>query len=171
MKKTIRLVGLLALAVPILGGCNQGRTYTKVESETLYVKKVDGITNDFIMGMDASSVPSLEAGGVKFYNFDNEEEDVFKVLSDNGVNYIRVRVWNDPKDAQGKYYGGGNNDIDRAVEIGKRATKYNMKLLVDFHYSDFWADPSKQRAPKAWQDYTLFEKQDALYEFTLNSLN
>lgn len=171
MKKIAKLLTLLSLSLPLLGACQQERTYTKIESDTLYVKKVDNITDSFIMGMDSSAVPSLEDGGMKFYNFKGEEEDVFKILSDNGVNYIRVRVWNDPYDKNGNAYGGGNNDINRAVEIGKRATKYNMKLLVDFHYSDFWADPAKQRAPKAWQDMSLFEKQDALYEFTLDSMN
>ncbi len=172
MKHLWKSIGLAGIAFTMLTGCGGGswRTYTKVESDTLYVKKVEGITDDFIMGMDASSVPCLEEGGVKFYNFDNEEEDVFKVLSDNGVNYIRVRVWNDPHDKDGKGYGGGNNDIARAVEIGKRATKYKMKLLVDFHYSDFWADPSKQKAPKAWAGMDVFEKMEVLYDYTLDCM-
>ena len=103
-----------------------------------------------MMGMDASSVISLENSGVKFYDFDENEEDVFKVLAENGINYIRVRVWNNPYDSNGNGYGGGNCDINTAVAIGKRATEYGMKLLVNFHYSDFWADPAKQMVPKAW---------------------
>ena len=170
MKRTWKFLSLLGIAVSFLAGCNAGTSYKKVESDTLYVNKVKGITDDFIMGMDASSVPSLEDSGVKFYNFDGEEEDVFKILHDNGVNYIRVRVWNDPFDAQGHGYGGGNVDITRAVEIGKRVTENGMKLLVDFHYSDFWADPSKQKAPKAWEGMDLFEKQEALYDYTLDCM-
>ena len=103
------------------------------EESTLYVKKVENLPEDFIFGMDASCVPALEASGVKYYNFDGQEEDVFKILADNGVNYIRVRVWNDPFDAEGNGYGGGNCDIGNAVAIGKRATQYGMKLLVNFH--------------------------------------
>ena len=147
------------------------RTYTKLESTKAYVRKVENLNDqDFIMGMDISSVLAEEAAGVKYYDFNGEEADVFKVLSDNGINYIRVRVWNDPKDANGNYYGGGNNDLAHAIEIGKRATKYNMSLLVDFHYSDFWADPSRQTAPKAWKNMDLGEKVEALETFTKESL-
>lgn len=124
----------------------------------------------FILGMDASSVPSLEAGGVRYYNKEGLEQDVFQILADAGINYIRVRVWNHPFDAAGNGYGGGNCDIENALKIGKRATRYGMKLMVDFHYSDFWADPGKQQAPLAWQGMTIEEKADALYTFTCESL-
>ena len=143
----------------------------KIEGSSLYVKKVENLADDFILGMDASSVIAEEQSGVKYYNFDGEEQDVFKTLAENGVNYIRVRVWNDPYDKFGNGYGGGNNDIDKAVEIGKRATKYGMKLLVNFHYSDFWADPAKQMAPKAWEGMNIETKKRALYEYTLDCLN
>ncbi len=142
----------------------------KLEGSDLYIKKVENLPQDFILGMDASSVLAEEASGVKYYNFDGQEQDVFQTLAEAGINYIRVRVWNDPYDAQGNGYGGGNCDIDTAVEIGKRATQYGMKLLVDFHYSDFWADPAKQMAPKAWEGMTIEEKTDALYAYTRESL-
>ena len=124
----------------------------------------------FILGMDASCVPSLEAGGVKYYNKEGQEQDVFEILAENGINYIRVRVWNHPYDRDGNGYGGGNCDIENALEIGKRATRYGMKLLVDFHYSDFWADPGKQMAPLDWKDMNIEEKTVALYQFTCESL-
>ena len=147
------------------------RTYTKVTSTGAYVRKVNNIGDqNFIMGVDASSVIVEENSGVKYYDFDGNEADVFKVLSDSGVNYIRVRVWNDPYDSEGHGYGGGNNDLATAIAIGKRATQYNMSLLVDFHYSDFWADPAKQMAPKAWASMGNTEKVNALYEYTKASL-
>ena len=124
----------------------------------------------FILGMDASCVPSLEKGGVQYYNKEGQAQDVFQILAEAGINYIRVRVWNDPYDENGNGYGGGNCDLQNALEIGKRATQYGMKLLVDFHYSDFWADPGKQKAPKAWQEMNAQEKADALYTFTCDSL-
>ncbi len=124
-----------------------------------------------IRGADVSSVISLEESGVKFHNdTDYAEEDIFKILADHGVNYIRVRVWNQPSDEKGNSYGGGHNDVKTAAEIGRRAAKYGMKLLVDFHYSDFWADPEKQRVPKAWQNYSTDEKGSAIYYYTLESL-
>ncbi len=143
----------------------------RIEGSWLYVKKVENLPDDFIMGMDASAVIAEEQSGVKYYNFAGEEQDVFKTLAENGITHIRVRVWNHPYDADGHGYGGGNSDVEKAIEIGKRATKYGMKLIVDFHYSDFWADPGKQMVPAAWKDMKLDEKADALYAFTLESLN
>ncbi|MEW9053473.1 MAG: glycosyl hydrolase 53 family protein [Neobacillus sp.] len=136
----------------------------------IFVKRVDGISDDFIKGVDISSIISLENSGVKFKNEAGAEQDIFKTVADSGVNYIRVRVWNDPFDTSGNGYGGGNNDLETAIEIGKRATKYGMKLLVDFHYSDFWADPAKQQAPKAWENMSFEAKKTALYNYTKDSL-
>ena len=144
---------------------------TKVTSDTLCVKKVEDIPNDFIFGMDASCVPSLEAGGVKYYDHGNNEKDVYTILAENGLNYVRVRIWNDPFDKNGNGYGGGNCDIENAVEIGKRVTKNGMKLLANFHYSDFWADPQKQPIPKAWVGMDIDEKCEAVYDYTKKSLN
>ncbi|MBR6753871.1 MAG: glycosyl hydrolase 53 family protein [Clostridia bacterium] len=140
------------------------------EECSLYIHKVENLPEDFIMGMDVSSVLALEKGGVKFYDHKGQEKDLFAILAENGVNYIRVRVWNDPFDSQGRGYGGGNCTIDTAVEIGKRATAHGMKLLVDFHYSDFWADPGKQMTPKAWEGMRIGPKSEALYEYTRSCL-
>ncbi len=141
-----------------------------VSSDTLYVEKVENLPDNFIMGMDASCIPALEASGVKYYDYDGTEKDVYQILAENGINYIRVRVWNDPYDADGNGYGGGNCDIDNAIAIGKRATEYGMKLLVNFHYSDFWADPAKQMVPKAWRGMNIDQKSEALYQYTKESL-
>ncbi|MBR5121204.1 MAG: glycosyl hydrolase 53 family protein, partial [Oscillospiraceae bacterium] len=168
MKKAISLI-LAVLICFGLTACNTA-SYEPLTSETLYVQKVENLPEDFILGVDASIVPSLEAGGVKYYDYNGEEADIFETLAKSGVNYIRVRVWNDPFDANGNGYGGGNCNIDTAIEIGKRATKYGMKLLVDFHYSDFWADPAKQMCPKAWQGMNIDEKKVALYDYTKECL-
>ena len=146
------------------------KTPVEVTSDSLYVKKVENLPDDFIMGMDASCVPSLEASGVKYYDHDGVEKDVYQILAENGVNYIRVRIWNDPFDADGNGYGGGNCDIENAIAIGKRATQYGMKLLVNFHYSDFWADPAKQMVPKAWKGMNVTTMAAALYEYTRDCL-
>jgi len=140
------------------------------EESTIFVEPVDGISDDFYRGMDASAVLALENSGVKYYNFDGEKQDVFMTLAQAGVNYIRLRVWNDPYDENGNGYGGGNNDVATAIALGQRATKYGMKVCIDFHYSDFWADPKKQFVPKAWEGMEIEEKADALYDFTLDSL-
>lgn len=95
---------------------------------------------------------------------------MFETLAQSGVNYIRLRVWNDPYDENGNGYGGGNNDLTTAMKLGVRATRYGMKVCIDFHYSDFWADPKRQHAPKAWKGMTVDEKSDALYDYTTESL-
>ena len=162
---------LLALFTTIFSGCAPTTTTPpETEGEKPMIEKIENLPEDFIFGMDASCVPALETSGVKYYNLDGKEQDVFKTLSENGINYIRVRVWNDPYDENGNGYGGGNCDIQNALAIGKRATQYGMKLLVNFHYSDFWADPAKQMAPKAWQELNISEKAQALYLYTQESL-
>ncbi len=141
------------------------------EESAIYVEPIPDISDDFIRGMDASSVLVEENSGVTYYNYDGEEQDVFMTLAQSGVNYIRLRVWNDPYDENGNGYGGGNNDVATAIELGKRATQYGMKVCIDFHYSDFWADPKRQHAPKAWEGMSSTEKYDALYDFTKESLS
>lgn len=171
MKKLLRNLTAISLAATVIftSSCSAAAP-VKQSSETLYVEKIENLSDDFIMGCDISTVIALENSGVKFYNYNGEEDDLFEILRESGVNYIRVRVWNDPKDADGNGYGGGNCDIDTACEIGKRTAKAGLKLLVDFHYSDFWADPAKQDAPKEWEGMTIEEKSQALYEYTVNSL-
>lgn len=136
----------------------------------IVVDKIDGLPADFINGVDISSILALEESGVTFRDWDGQTADVFDVLESADVNYVRVRVWNDPFDAQGNGYGGGDNDIAAAVEIGERATAHGMKLLVDFHYSDFWADPAKQKAPKAWSAMTVAQKAEATEAYTADAL-
>jgi arabinogalactan endo-1,4-beta-galactosidase len=167
--KTLAIVVAILMVIISVVSCAK-KVEVNVTSDSLYVTKVDNLKDDFILGMDISSVISLEKAGVKFYDYDGKENDIFNTLAKSGINYIRVRVWNDPYDSKGNGYGGGNCDIDTCVEIGKRATANGMKLLVDFHYSDFWADPAKQMAPKAWKGMDKDEKAEALYQYTKDCL-
>lgn len=144
---------------------------TASEEAEIFVAPIPDLADDFIRGMDASAVLAEEKSGVKYYGYDGQEQDVFMTLAQSGVNYIRLRVWNDPYDANGNGYGGGNNDVPAAIELGRRATEYGMKVCIDFHYSDFWADPKKQFAPKAWEGMSVEEKAGALYDFTKESLS
>ena len=173
-KKLLIAAALAALALfSACGSAPEGSAPPKasaITSESLHVERVENLPEDFILGMDASCVPALEAGGVKYYDHGGNEKDVYQILSENGINYIRVRVWNDPYDAAGNGYGGGNCDIENAIKIGKRATQYGMQLLVNFHYSDFWADPGKQMVPKAWQGMDIDTKSEALYQYTRDCL-
>ncbi|MFF2488178.1 glycosyl hydrolase 53 family protein [Microbacterium sp. NPDC058062] len=134
------------------------------------VPKVENLPADFISGVDVSSAIALEESGVVFRDAAGRPADLFDVLADAGVTDVRVRVWNDPFDADGNGYGGGDNDVAHAVEIGKRATDAGLGVLVDFHYSDFWADPAKQQAPKAWASMTVAQKAVAVTDFTTDAL-
>ena len=163
-----RMFLILALILFLLLPCLSAGAESS--SDTLYVKKVENLPDDFIFGMDISSVLAEEKSGVKYYDFDGKEADLFSLLAENGINYIRVRVWNNPYDNEGRGFGGGNCDILNAVEIGKRATACGMKLLVDFHYSDFWADPGKQMVPRAWAKLDIDEKEEELYKYTLDCM-
>ena len=163
----IKLVIFLLLAVLVL---SPAVLSPAAAVSAVSVRKVDNLPEDFIFGVDVSSVLAEEASGVKYYDFEGNEADLFRILADSGINYIRVRIWNNPWDDQGRGFGGGNCDISTAVEIGKRATACGMKLLADFHYSDFWADPGKQMVPRAWKKMSFSKKKTALYQYTLDCL-
>lgn len=126
--------------------------------------------NAFVVGADVSSLPSLERSGVVFHDKDGSEVDLIELLAENGVQSIRVRIWVDPYDQNGNGYGGGNCELDNAIELGRRAKEQNIGLFVDFHYSDFWADPSRQTLPKAWKGQTKEELTQTIYNYTYDSL-
>ena len=149
-----------------------------VEAE-ITVPYVAGSDGDFIRGVDVSSLLSLLNSGVVFRDADGnplgdsveaQGKAFMAQLADAGVNWVRLRVWNDPYDAQRHGYGGGNNDLEAARRMGQWATEAGLQVLIDFHYSDFWADPGKQQAPKAWKDMTVDEKAAAVSTFTTESL-
>ena len=145
---------------------------TGLKDQKVTIKKIKGMSESSIRGMDISSYFALKKAGVKYYDYEGNETPLLKVLHDNGINYIRIRIWNDPFNADGETYGGGGNDVSTGVEIAKEAAKYDMKVLLDFHYSDFWAEPAVQLVPKAWKkDVNNTEKMCSdVYDFTKESI-
>ena len=145
---------------------------TGLKDQKVTIKKVKGMSESSIRGMDISSYIALKKAGVKYYDYEGNETPLLKVLHDNGINYIRIRIWNDPFNADGETYGGGGNDVSTGVEIAKEAAQYDMKVLLDFHYSDFWAEPAVQLVPKAWKkDVNNTEKMCSdVYDFTKESI-
>ena len=133
-------------------------------------KPTNPLRGDFAFGVDVSSVAEVEKNGGKYYNKEGQEEDLFRILAEGGSNYARFRLWNDPHDTLGHPYGGGTNDVETDIALAKRAKAAGMKVLIDFHYSDSWADPGKFYAPKAWSSMFFDEKLMALAEFTRTSL-
>ncbi|RKI41949.1 hypothetical protein D7V86_08345 [bacterium D16-51] len=268
------------VTVVISGTINKGNWYniTNVKLETsendstgavpatITIKKIDGLSEDFIHGVDLSMYLSEAQSGVAFQDMEGDEKGLFDLLKGAGVNYVRLRLWNCPyavdyngcwryvdnaepgqeteyytadqgknedgtnkvasnvkkyttgegqtykyKDKNGEEkiagtltikqplsfadkgegsgkewaeyfigdtqvypegFGAGNCGIDTVKTIGKIATDHGMKVLIDFHYSDFWADPNKWSVPRVWgKDMPLDDKADALYEYTKSELN
>ena len=123
----------------------------------------------FVKGMDLSTLLELERCGAKYY--DNvEERDLLAIMKSYDVDTIRIRLWNDPWSETGESYGAGENDLKTSLEIAKRVTAAGFGVLLNFHYSDFWADPGKQIKPKAWADYGVKELEQAVNDYTRESM-
>ena len=123
-----------------------------------------------ILGIDVSTY--LEQKRIlnpKFFH-NGKEIDPLQEFRNNGVTYLRTRVWNDPHDDNGKPYLGGTCDLDNYIALAKIGKKYGYKLLIDFHYSDFWADPLKQTCPKAWKGLSFEQIEKNVYQFTKDCL-
>ncbi len=140
----------------------------------LNVEAVDGLGEDFIMGVDISSLPAELQSGVVYHDLDGNPitniAGFCRLMAECGVTHVRVRVWNDPYDADHNGYGGGNNDVVAAAALAEGCKEAGLHMLVDFHLSDFWADPNKQMEPKAWAGYTLDEKCDAAAAYLTEAL-
>lgn len=147
-----------------------------VTDATVNVKKTDKeLSSDFIMGMDISSMISELESGVVYRDYEGNKletlDDICKFLANQGINHIRIRVWNNPYDTNGNGYGGGNNDVAKAKQFADACRNAGIKMLVDFHCSDLWTDPGKQYVPKAWKGYPVEQKAEALTAFLEASLN
>ena len=178
--KAFIMAGLMSVSM-VLSGCGNDDTTPKCSalmdtsdrSISVSVSKIDNLPADFLMGADVSSYLSLDKSGVTFYDYDGKVLDMdgfFALLKSGGIDLVRFRVWNDPYDNKGNGYGGGNCDTAAAVTMGKSATAAGLQVMIDYHYSDFWADPNKQMSPKAWLTMSDEEKAAALEAFTINSL-
>jgi len=120
--------------------------------------------NSFAKGADISWLPQMEATGYKFYNDKGIEEDCFKILKDHGINSIRLRTFVNPSDDK----ASGHCSKAETVEMAVRAQKWGMRVMIDFHYSDSWADPGKQKKPKAWEGHNFPTLLNDLYNYTFD---
>lgn len=134
------------------------------------VKAVQKNENIFIRGVDVSTLDMLENLGAKYYS-NGRQDDAMKILRDNGSNYVRLKLWVDPYDEKGNPYGGGNNDFKTTLKLAKRAKTLGMNILLDFHYSDFWADPANQIKPKAWKNLSFNNLKKEIYTYTRDTMN
>jgi arabinogalactan endo-1,4-beta-galactosidase len=116
----------------------------------------------FAKGADVSWMTEMEASGKKFHNSAGEEQDLLQILKDKGMNAARLRVWVNP--------ANDYNSITDVLAKAKRVKAAGMKLMIDFHYSDAWADPGKQTKPAAWAAYNADQINTAIYRHTQESL-
>ena len=148
----------------------QNGAQTGVYRVPVTTHKLSNVAGDAIRGMDISSYETLKQAGVKFYNQQGQEEPLMKILHDNGINYIRLRIWNDPSQQVSWGWGGGNADEANELAIAKEAAQYGIKVMVDFHYSDWWSDPGTQAIPKAWQGENHQQLCDSMTKWTEKAL-
>lgn len=141
-------------AETVTAGSNTGKSFTDYNSYSITPIDSSKVGSDFMRGVDVSEVEALEELGQKWYDSDNTEKDVFKILANHGVNWVRIRIWNDYTVALNDSWGPyGYNNLKRTIAMAKRAKAAGQKIFLDFHYSDNWADPGKQYIPEAWKDY------------------
>jgi len=140
------------------------------QAGNILVKPIPGLPEDFILGVDVSeALWILELGG-KYYN-NGVEEHPLDILVKHGVKWVRIRVWNDPYTQSGIPYGGCNCDPERVSKFAVEAKKRELKLLINLHYSDWWADPGRQIKPKAWANLSFTELVNVVYEWTYSLIS
>lgn len=114
-------------------------------------------SSNFLCGGDVSEIPQVEAAG-GHYSYREKPEDPFAIMKKAGWNWVRFRIWNDPKD--------GLCNKEYTLKLAKRAHDQGLKISLDFHYSDWWADPGKQWAPAAWKNLSFEDAVKALHDYT-----
>ena len=139
-----------------------------ISTDKNYELKGDGASarqTTKMLGADISFLPQLEDRGMKFSD-NGSQKDPILILKDHGFNYVRLRIFNDPARDSGYSPHKGFCDLEHTKQMAKRVKDAKMKLLLDFHYSDYWADPGKQFKPAAWRNLSFEELKKALYDYT-----
>lgn len=116
-----------------------------------------------VKGADVSWTSEIEANGYSYYNRSGVKEDIFAIMKEEGMTAARLRVWVNP--SQGWY-----NTYQDVVAKAKRAKAAGLSVMIDFHYSDSWADPGQQTKPSAWASHSLAALKTDVYNHTYNSL-
>lgn len=166
--RNLFITGCLFLGICACGGGNDDPTApepkplpTPTPTPTPDPNPTPDTSVSFYKGADISWVTEMEKDGKKFYQASGKETDCFELLKTLGMNAIRLRVWVNPENAYGNY----SNQTD-VVAKAKRAKAAGMDVMIDFHYSDFFADPGKQTKPEAWKNKSLAELKTAVADHT-----
>ncbi|WP_162996595.1 glycoside hydrolase family 53 protein [Mucilaginibacter celer] len=153
-------IGLKALLVIVPGFIATG----VLSAYKFSPQKVKPVKFKQIMGADISFIPQLEAEGHKFYD-KGVSKDAFTILKDHGFNYVRLRIFNNPK-ADSGYSAKGYCGLEDTKKMALRIKQAGIGFLLDFHYSDNWADPGKQYKPAAWKHLSNQQLHDSIRAFT-----
>ncbi|WP_264512554.1 arabinogalactan endo-beta-1,4-galactanase [Flavobacterium sp. N1719] len=121
----------------------------------------------FAKGADVSWLPQMEASGVQFKDEKGNPKDCLQILKELGMNSIRLRVFVNPNDDK----ASGHCSKEETVQMAVRAQKLGFRVMIDFHYSDSWADPAKQNKPKAWENHSFPELLNDVYTHTFEVLS
>lgn len=143
---------VLLCTVILLTGCHR----TKISSGTQQ--------KSFVKGADIGWLPQMEATGYKFYNDQGVEQDCFRILKDHGINTVRLRTWVNPSSDK----ASGHCSKEETVAMAVRARKWGMRVMINFHYSDSWADPGKQKKPAAWEGHNFAQLLKDVYGYTFD---
>lgn len=126
-----------------------------------------GKNSGFKKGVDVSSIPELIDGGAAFKDANGNVCKIFNILKMNGINSVRLRIWNDPDNVP---ESKGYCSLAHTMEMAHVIKNFGMHFVLDFHYSDFWADPGQQNKPKAWENLSFEELKKAVYDYTYEVL-
>ena len=161
MKKAFKKITVIFLSIVFM---------INIQQTILMAARIESDNSDFIRGADISMLKTVEDLGGIFYD-DGVAKNALDIISDHGGDYVRLRLWVDPYDENGNSYGGGGNDFSSTLEMAKRAKAKGMKVLIDFHLSDYWADPGTQSKPKAWENLSYTELKQKLYSYMNETMN
>ncbi|MCI1778353.1 MAG: arabinogalactan endo-1,4-beta-galactosidase [Bacteroidales bacterium] len=140
-------------------------------SSLFFISGCRNPADDYIIGADISFVPQMEAfSGNRYEDVDGSRKDICRILADHHFNYIRLRLFADPADPSGYSPETGFCDLDHTIAMAKRVKSSGMGIVLDFHYSDTWADPDKQYKPAAWNKACCSVLEDSVYSYTLEVL-
>ena len=153
MRKIRALLSLCILFSIICIGCSKSSAIAPLTTP---------IDSSFVRGADIGWLPQMEATGYKFYNDAGVEQECFQILKDHGINTVRLRTWVNPSLDK----TSGHCSRQETVALAVRAKKWGMRVMIDFHYSDSWADPAQQRKPAAWVGHDFTQLLTDVYNYT-----
>ena len=120
--------------------------------------KPSGTKELVIRAADLSFLPEIEQEGTLFYDKNNNPKNALQIFKDNGCNTVRIRLWHTPSNTY--------SSLSEVVEIANRVRNLNMKVWIDIHYSDTWADPGAQTKPSIWNSLDITTLADSVYNYT-----